>query len=376
MSDEETTNVEETMDPEPTAPETEGEGEAEQKDTRSFWIVGGAIVAALAVVACCLLAASSSFTIGRGFGKDTPTPAPTTAVPKPPEPVIYYPAEGVVGQPAEFNGSDSRPGSSPIVNYEWHFGDGDTGRGAVVTHVYKAPAKYQVTLTVTGQDGLFQTSSPVRVTIKEGEAPAPGLPTIQSFSVTPSHIPAGECVGIAWSVSDEAALVQVRRNGKVVIDKGGPTGQQMDCLEKAGDYVYRLEAYNSAGESVFQEVAIRVIEEQVENPLANTNWTLSSMNATEVPVPGTALTVFFSADGQVEGQAGCNSYSGTYKVDGSALSIKRLTSGRVACGEAIDQQEQNYLGILQSAAAFEMSGSQLIVRDARGRETLRFNRIG
>lgn len=41
----------------------------------------------------------------------------------------------------------------PLTRYDWDFGDGMTGEGAVAEHVYSAQGLYAVTLTVTDSDG-------------------------------------------------------------------------------------------------------------------------------------------------------------------------------------------------------------------------------
>lgn len=56
-----------------------------------------------------------------------------------------------------FNGSASRDSDGTITNYAWNFGDGAIGSGATVTHTYRAPGTYTVTLSVT--DNAFATTS-------------------------------------------------------------------------------------------------------------------------------------------------------------------------------------------------------------------------
>ena len=76
-----------------------------------------------------------------------------------------------MGQPVTFDGSESQPGSNPIDTYTWDFGDGNTGSGAVVEHVYNAPGTYNVTLTVTDTAGFGNVGGPVQITIGEGNQP-------------------------------------------------------------------------------------------------------------------------------------------------------------------------------------------------------------
>ena len=109
---------------------------------------------------------------------DTPAPAATdTPVPEatptpeetvPPTPVISASVDGQlilpglpvtaqVGQAITFDGSASQSGGSPISSYEWDFGDGNTGTGATVSHAYSNEGSFEVTLTVTDENGLPNT---------------------------------------------------------------------------------------------------------------------------------------------------------------------------------------------------------------------------
>jgi PKD repeat protein len=58
-----------------------------------------------------------------------------------------------VGEKAWFWGNDSYDPDGYIVSYHWHFGDGTTATGELVTHVYQYPGNYTVTLTVTDNEG-------------------------------------------------------------------------------------------------------------------------------------------------------------------------------------------------------------------------------
>jgi len=52
-----------------------------------------------------------------------------------------------------FNGSSSYDRDGVIVLYEWDFDDGNNGQGVVVVHAYNESGTYDVTLTVTDDDG-------------------------------------------------------------------------------------------------------------------------------------------------------------------------------------------------------------------------------
>lgn len=61
------------------------------------------------------------------------------------------------------------PVLSPIVSYEWDFGDGSTGTGVRVTHPYTLAGKYRVNLTVTDDQGASSSTqrfvSPANTTV-------------------------------------------------------------------------------------------------------------------------------------------------------------------------------------------------------------------
>lgn len=73
---------------------------------------------------------------------------------QPPTAVIGGPLQGNVGEVLDFSGSGSTDSDGQIVSYAWAFGDGATGSGISVTHVYTQPGSYQVVLTVSDDGGL------------------------------------------------------------------------------------------------------------------------------------------------------------------------------------------------------------------------------
>jgi chitodextrinase len=127
------------------------------------WFVGGLIVVLLALAACVLVLFFFVLSDRTDQGQAEPTPT----IGQLPQPAINYPVEAKVGETVTFDGSGSQPGSSPIAGYDWVFGDGNTGSGAVVTHIYATAGTYQVTLTVTDQNGVGNSGGPVTITITE-----------------------------------------------------------------------------------------------------------------------------------------------------------------------------------------------------------------
>lgn len=208
----------------------------------------------------------------------------------------------------------------------------------------------------------------------------PDLPVIYTFTANPNQIETGDCVDVSWSVGGGTTSVQLLRNGVVVIPNAGFTGQETDCLDAAGSYVYRLEAYNAVGGSVFEDQGVTVSDAAPTNPLAGTNWTATAYydgSTMATTLAGTALTAAFGAGGSLNGSGGCNSYSSSYAVDGSSLSIGAIGSSQLLCTEpeGIMEQESAYFAALESAAGFSMEAGQLYLQNSSGVVIVEFIRL-
>lgn len=82
-----------------------------------------------------------------------------------PEPPVaafsYIPVNPQVNEIMIFNASDSSDPDGTIINYFWQFGDGrnDTGLNITAIHFYTEVGEYNVTLTVTDEDGLMNNTT-------------------------------------------------------------------------------------------------------------------------------------------------------------------------------------------------------------------------
>jgi len=100
------------------------------------------------------------------FGLDWyPLMHPWTPVPSPWPVAIFthYPPEPIVNLVTTFNASKSYDRDGFIVSYKWDFGDGTivTESDPIRTHVYTKAGNVTVTLTVTDDDGLYNSTSKV-----------------------------------------------------------------------------------------------------------------------------------------------------------------------------------------------------------------------
>jgi len=83
-------------------------------------------------------------------------------VKSPPVASFTYSPEGpVVCEKRIFNASSSYDPDGEIVSYNWDFGDRNTAKGEMVTYAYTKDGEYTVTLTITDNDGLVNSTSKV-----------------------------------------------------------------------------------------------------------------------------------------------------------------------------------------------------------------------
>ena len=110
---------------------------------------------------------------------------------------------------ATLDAAGSRDPDGTLASYAWDFGDGGTGTGATAAHTYRAGGTYQVTLTVTDDDGAkASTTRSVTVTPPPPNvAPTAGFTsTVADLAVTldgsTSADTDGTLTAFAWTFGD------------------------------------------------------------------------------------------------------------------------------------------------------------------------------
>ena len=101
-----------------------------------------------------------------------------------------------------------------------------------------------------------------------------------------------------------------------------------------------------------------------QDELVGQVWTLTALMG-EAPLPVTAITAEFGADGRVGGTSGCTTYSGPYEVTGNKLSFGQpMASTMMACEPAVMHQEQAYMTVLGAVTGYEIKDGALTLYDA------------
>lgn len=105
--------------------------------------------------------------------------------------------------------------------------------------------------------------------------------------------------------------------------------------------------------------------------LSDSSWTVTGINngneAVVSVIIGTEVTLNFTGP-QVNGNAGCNSYGGSYTESDGSLSISELSSTRMMCStpEGVAEQEAQYLAALPQASVYQIENNTLTIRDENG----------
>ncbi|KAF1076173.1 hypothetical protein MKMG_01544 [Methanogenium sp. MK-MG] len=135
----------------------------------------------------------------------------------------------------------------------------------------------------------------------------------------------------------------------------------------------RLTITDSSGQEI---LSFRAVDQN----LNGTEWLLTGYNngagGFVSVVTGTSVTAAFSEDGTMSGNAGCNSYSGSYTVTDSAISIGPLVMTKMYCmdPEGVMDRESAYLAAVQAAASYRVGAGDLTLMDADGKRMAVYER--
>jgi heat shock protein HslJ len=153
--------------------------------------------------------------------------------------------------------------------------------------------------------------------------------------------------------------------------------QYLSLLPTAAKYEIsgdQLTMYNSAGTKIL------IYKKHAPVPLTGT-WNLFNYNngkgAIQSVMIGSTTNAVFGSNWKLSGTGGCNQYNAEYTTTASnGITITQPTSTKMACAEAVMQQETQYFSLLPTAAKYEISGDQLTLFNATGTKILIYKSAG
>jgi heat shock protein HslJ len=100
--------------------------------------------------------------------------------------------------------------------------------------------------------------------------------------------------------------------------------------------------------------------------IEDTIWKLESYGEKgnlQTVIQDTEITIEFkSAEGEIAGSGGCNSYFGGYEINKNKLTIiPPIGSTMMACPEPIMDQEQEYFKLLETTETFQIQNGKLTI---------------
>lgn len=103
-------------------------------------------------------------------------------------------------------------------------------------------------------------------------------------------------------------------------------------------------------------------EKPAFDPFAGSNkWVLIQLKGKRVAInrEKQAFLVFDPAGGRVKGNGSCNSFSGSYSIEGDRISFKEMAVTRMACPDMTT--EDAFLDVLSKAQYYKANESELLL---------------
>jgi len=155
--------------------------------------------------------------------------------------------------PILFNAAQSSDADGDSLTFVWEFGDGETGSGIEVTHVYTNVQNYTAKLTVSdGKGGASITITEVEIYNRPPTAVAAGpayalVDSILSFDAGASTDPDGDSLTYVWNFGDSSAL-----------HIGGPHASH--AYSDSGNYEVILHVQDNFGGSAYDTTTVLVTD--------------------------------------------------------------------------------------------------------------------
>lgn len=99
-------------------------------------------------------------------------------------------------------------------------------------------------------------------------------------------------------------------------------------------------------------------------------WKIEDINNRGI-IDNSYLTITFNEDGRVYGSASCNRYSSNYELTNENLVFSHSLVTKMACPEALMNQEQHFLEVLNEINQFDINENGALILKSQDGKTLR-----
>lgn len=186
-----------------------------------------------------------------------------------------------LGAQASLDGRGSTDGDGTLASYAWDFGDGLTGSGAQVTHLYAAAGAFVVTLTVTDDDGAIDTDT----TLVTVQAPPNALPVARAGG--PYAASVGQSVQFDGSASSDADGPLASYAWDFGDAQSGGGAITTHTYAAAGTFLARLTVTDAAGATDEASVLVTISAPDNDPPLADAGGNRNAAVAESLLFDGT-----------------------------------------------------------------------------------------
>lgn len=177
------------------------------------------------------------------------------------EPVANFTATPMTGSAPLTVAFDGRSSTGPnaLATWNWSFGDGETGVGSQISHVYSTPGTYNATLVVTDILGLTSLPRTVPIVVSAPTTTVPTAP-VDLTGMGSSR----NSIVLRWTNtdSDQTAVKIERCTGRTCTNfvqigtvAGTASGYTDPGLSSNTVYRYRVRGANAVGNSAYSNVA-------------------------------------------------------------------------------------------------------------------------
>lgn len=112
----------------------------------------------------------------------------------------------------------------------------------------------------------------------------------------------------------------------------------------------------------------KLMENTKNQSVEDVKWVISTLEGKDMSdIKNHGKAIYFtlnSKDNRVNGYSGCNTFMGTYKLEGTQISFSQMASTRMACPDS-DINESEILSVFETADNFTIADGKLSLNKAR-----------